>query len=491
VARWWSDPNNRPCRHLAACRDPHCVDAPAGRIGDAQRVRSTDGRRAAPLFALTLSLILPLALTARCAQADPFDLLTLYDELLRNNPSLKGREHEIERAQARRDVAMSKLLPQVNASGNLSWNRLNQTVVNPFTDAESVNQFDYQGSRAIVQASQALFDLSSYYQLQGRASSLRQAEEDLIVMRMSLGSDLVDRYMKVLQADDELSAVRAEQELTASELKRIQRMAGMQLVMQKDLYEVEAFQHNLETRALEVANSKAIALQQLHELAGVDVPDVAPLAQLSLPPVPDDADHWVAIGRESHPALKAVQYGVDAADLSVKAARAQHYPLLRLQMSETYADNGGFDNRQSEPYNIGTLGLQLNVPLYAGGGVEAGVREAIAGKGVAETEQLQRILEIERQTRAVYLQAQTERARIDSLGREVEAREKAREAHQKSYEIGISTIVDALEAKKNLLKSRAEQAAARYNYIRLLVALRLWAGSLSRADIEQINGWLD
>jgi outer membrane protein len=428
---------------------------------------------------------------AAAVQAAPFDLLQLYEQLLTNNPQLTGGGHAIERAEAQEDVALSRLLPQVNASGNLSWNRLNQTFTNIITNEQRVDQFEYQGSRAVVQASQALFDLPSYYQLKRRRSALQQAEEDLLALRMSLTSQLVDHYMSVLQANEDLLAVHSEQELTAADLKRMRRMAELQLIMDKDMYEAEAFEHSLHTRELEVRNRKAIALQQLRELAGVEVEEVATLTIDTLPPVPGDADHWVETGRTQHPVLRAVQFGVDAAGEDVKSARARHWPLLTLNLTETYADNGGYDNRQSEPYDIGTLSLQLNVPIYAGGGTDAGVREAIANRGIAETDRLAKMMEIDRKTRTAFLQAQTERSRIDSLAQEIAAREKARDAQQKSYEIGVVTVVDALEAKKNLLISRSEYATARYDYVRLLVALKLWAGALSQADIEQINSWLD
>jgi len=50
--------------------------------------------------------------------------------------------------------------------------------------------------------------------------------------------------------------------------------------------------------------------------------------------------------------------------------------------------------------------------------------------------------------------------------------------------------VALLEAKKNLLKSRFIHARARYDYIRSLVALRVWGGTLTREDVGEINRWL-
>jgi len=52
------------------------------------------------------------------------------------------------------------------------------------------------------------------------------------------------------------------------------------------------------------------------------------------------------------------------------------------------------------------------------------------------------------------------------------------------------TVIDLLETKKDLLKSQFEHSKARYNFIRALVALKLWSGSLGGQDVEEINRWL-
>jgi outer membrane protein len=211
------------------------------------------------------------------------------------------------------------------------------------------------------------------------------------------------------------------------------------------------------------------------------------LARENLPEVPGKIDDWVRDATANNPALIALRHAIEANGKIIASARAEHLPQLQLQLSETYADNGGFDNRQLSRYTVGNVGMQLSIPIYAGGGTEAGVREAIARYQIAQEKQAQKFREIERETRTAFLDAQAGRARIDSTGREVQAREKARDAQERSYELGVATIVAVLESKKNLLQARFEQAQARYHYIRSLAALRLWAGSLSRQSLEDTN----
>jgi outer membrane protein len=435
-------------------------------------------------------VLLALLLLGCSTAAPAADLLELYDQALATNPSLLGKEYMVEQAKAQKDQAVSKLLPQVSAIGNLMWSDMTQVVPATAVSRQTVDQTSYQGSRGFIQARQTLFDLPSYLRLQGAGSVIQQAELELLATHNAVAADLVERYFLVLEAIDELNAIQGEKALTEGDIKRIRRMQELQLAPVTDLLEVEAYYQTLLTHEIEIDNTQQIGLEKLRELAGVPVNHIAPLANDVLPEVPGKADDWVVESTQKNPTLIALQYAIDAADKIIASARAEHLPQLALLLSETYADNGGFDNRQIPRYTVGNVGLQLNVPIYSGGGIEATVRDAVARFQIAREKKAEKSREVERQTRTTWLDAKAGRARIESTRREVEAREKARDAQQRSYELGVATIVAVLESKKNLLKARFEHARARYVYIRSLTALRLWAGSLSRESLETINAWL-
>lgn len=438
-------------------------------------------------------LILLFMLTSPATQAAeerPGNLLQLYDLALTTNPIVEGRKYSVVQAEAQKDQARSKLLPQVSATGFISWNELSQETTNAFTRQTTDFTSQYQGLRGVVQARQSLFDLASYRAYEGAGFSIKQAEQDLADARMSLATDLVDRYLEFLQATDEASYVQSELDLTDGDTQRIRRLYERAMAKVTDLYEVEAYYQTLKTRELEIHNAQAVALEKVREVVGISVADLARLTKEELPSVPGQPDQWVANAVIHHPAIQALQHAMDAAAKTIASQWANHLPLLSLQMSGIYAKNGGFDNRQLDPYTVGTLGLQLNMPLYSGGSVKAGEREAIARFEITKYKHMQKQREIERETRTAYLNAQTAYSRIASTAREVEARVKARDGQQRGYELGAATIVALLESKKNLLKSRFGYAKARYDYIRSLVALRVWGGTLSRTDLEEINSWL-
>ncbi|MDH4338554.1 MAG: TolC family protein [Candidatus Krumholzibacteria bacterium] len=445
------------------------------------------------LLCLFLTLLSPVVAVAEGQPAPdkaPANLLQLYDLALTTNPIVEGRRSSILQAEAQKDQARSKLLPQVSATGNISWNEFTQEVPNRLTGRTTDITTQYQGLRGVVQARQALFDLASYRAFEGAGFIVKQAEQDLEDSRMTLATDLVDRYFEFLEATDEAGYLQSELDLTEGDMQRIRRMYERAMAKVTDLYEVEAYYQTLKTRELELYNAMAVALEKVREVVGVPVTDLARLKKEELPPVPGQADQWVTEAVQRHPAMRALQHALEAAAKTIASQWANHLPQVSLQMSGIYAKNGGFDNRQLDPYTVGTLGLQFNVPLYSGGSTKAGEREAIARFEITKYKRLEKQREIERETRTAYLNAQTGYSRIASTAREVEARVKARDGQLRGYELGASTIVAVLEAKKNLLKSRFGYAKARYDYIRSVVALRVWGGTITRTDLEEINGWL-
>lgn len=421
------------------------------------------------------------------AQAD--NLLDLYDLTVSTHPIVKGHEFSIDQARAQKDIALSKLLPQVSATGVQSWNKMtSQSTTN--TGLGMVTT-DYPGTRGMIQAKQSLFDLPSFLQWQSADSVVLQAEFELDAARMSLVADLVERYFQVLQEEDSLKYIEGEKHLTESDSKRIRRMSELQLRKVTDLYEVEAYYQTLLTEEIKIKGDREIALEKLHEMAGRFVTEVSPL-NLQVVPKPDfQIAPFVEDALARHPALRALSYGLEAADKQVDSQRAGHLPQFSLQVSDTYADNSGYDNRNNSRYEVGTVGVQVNVPIFSGGGIEASVDKAVASYQVALEKRNEKLREIEREIRTAYVQLKTSFSRIDSMAKEVEAREKVTEAQSKSYDLGVITIVDLLEVKKELLKSRFGLGKARYEYVKQLVALKLWSGSLQRSDVEEINGWLN
>ena len=406
-------------------------------------------------------------------------LLDLYHESLNSNPTLLSRTYAIDRAMAQEDQAFSGLLPQISANGNYSYNR--------FKSQQAGTQH-YDGLRGTVQARQALFDLPTFLRYQGAQAATQQSEQELNAYRMQLAGEVLDRYLQVLEANDQITDVVSEKEATNMQLKRLRQMHERQMAKITDVYEVEAYSQALNTLEIEAQNAKAVGLERLRETTGLSLDSVAPLGKGEFPPVPENIAKWVEEAIQNNPNLAALKYAIESADKQISSTKAEHLPQVALQLSETYSDQG-YDSRQLPEYNVGTVSLQLNIPIYEGGRVNAATREAYARQQMTKQQYIQVRRQIERETRTSFLNAEASHAQIASTSQEVYAQNKAYEGQKKGYQLGVSTIVDVLNTRRRLFKARIEHLQARYDYIRNLIGLRIWTGGLSIVNIEEIDAW--
>jgi len=417
-------------------------------------------------------------------------LLELYRITLDSNPILKGKEFALDQAKAQQDQALSKLLPQLMATGSYQKVDFRQSLQRGPQNLPDNRDFSeqYWGNMGSIQARQALFDLPSYLRLQGAEAFTLQSENEVDAVRMAVAYDLADRYLNALLADADINYVVAEKESVKEKLEQMRYMQERQMATVTDLYQVEAYFSALITREIEVNNAKAVALEKLRETTGVGVKNVSPLVQERFTLMSGQIDDWVRDALHFNPKLTALGHAIEGSSKMVSGSQAEHLPSANLVATQTYS-NLGFQDRRFPPFTSASVGVQIQVPIYSGGGTQARVQESVARWNQMKEQYEQQRREIEKETRTAFLDVMASHARIESTNQEVIARAKAVDAQYKAYDLGTTTIVDVLETRRLLLRGRVEQARARYDFVRALIALRMWSGSLHDPEIEAIGNW--
>jgi outer membrane protein len=140
--------------------------------------------------------------------------------------------------------------------------------------------------------------------------------------------------------------------------------------------------------------------------------------------------------------------------------------------------------------NDTTYSLQLSVPIFSGGGTQSRVRQT-EYQWQAARERLSRVSrQTERQARDAYLGVISEISRVNALRQALESSQTALKATEAGYEVGTRTAVDVLEARRSLAAAQTNYSRSRYDYMINVMRLRLASGTLDRATLEEINGWL-
>jgi outer membrane protein len=134
-----------------------------------------------------------------------------------------------------------------------------------------------------------------------------------------------------------------------------------------------------------------------------------------------------------------------------------------------------------------SIGLSLNVPLYAGGAVVAN-QEVRRANYVEASEDLElSYRSVVRQVRNNYNNVGALISSTKALEQAVVSAESALKATEAGFEVGTRTIVDVLQSTRNLFDARRNLSKARYDYILSVLALKQAAGTLTEEDLFTVN----
>jgi protease secretion system outer membrane protein len=194
---------------------------------------------------------------------------------------------------------------------------------------------------------------------------------------------------------------------------------------------------------------------------------------------------WKNIALESNPEIAAQRESVELAYQEIRKNHAGHMPRLDAvaSLSKTKSDSTSTFNQDIETKSIG---LQLNVPIYAGGQVSAATAQAEANHKKAqddlETKTNEVLLDLRKQHNVVL----SSTLKIGALKQSVESADLLVTATKKSLLGGVRTNLDVLDARKQLFEAKRDLSLARYNYLVAFVNLKKAAGTLTVADLEKI-----
>ncbi|MBU6467086.1 MAG: TolC family protein, partial [Burkholderiales bacterium] len=140
--------------------------------------------------------------------------------------------------------------------------------------------------------------------------------------------------------------------------------------------------------------------------------------------------------------------------------------------------------------NNASIGVALNVPLFAGFAIQNRVRETLAleDKASADLETARRA--IAQATRAAYFGLESGRSQVSALEAAEQSSKSALEANQLGYQVGVRINIDVLNAQSQLYQTQRDLAQARYNVLLGTLKLRQAAGTLSLDDVRKVDGLL-
>lgn len=432
-----------------------------------------------PLATLLVACSLPLL----SAGARAAGLIDAYQAARQNEPTFRAARYERDAGQYAIAIGRAGLLPNLSITGSYSQNKgeRESTVV------DVTQNLDYRDTVSAVILRQPLFNYDSFvrYQQGGVQAAYSDAvfdrkEAELAVKVTAAYLDALFSMDRLALADAEIAAYGAQRELAER-----RRKGGEGTIT--DVADAESRLQLARAGRADALDRVAVAMRKLEGMTGQPMQPLWILRPDFMPTgvQPGRLDAWVALAQDHNPEIRSRRKAYELASLEVDRNRAGHMPQLDLVARSTRADNETISTLNQKS-TINSVGVQLNIPLFAGGRVSALTDQAIANRerALAELDAAANdvLVEVTRQ----FLAVETGASKVTAYRKAVDASIVAVEGSKRGMMAGIRTNTDVLDAERVMFGAKRDLFQARYEVLVSTLQLKAAAGVLSEADVVEI-----
>ncbi|MFJ2982802.1 MULTISPECIES: TolC family outer membrane protein [unclassified Pseudomonas] len=427
-----------------------------------------------------------VCLLGLAAPASAMDLKQAWDLLQYQGPIYQAAVHEKQAGAENRAIGQAGLLPQIN--GSAYYNKINGSQRQNGLDRD----LDYDSKGASVRLRQPVFNkqkMAEYHQGQQRADysvAVFDAKSQDAAVR------LADSYFDVLLASETITLAKAKLSAFEEQLASARRRMELGDGTITDIDESAARRDLAEAELIEAQDNLVNTRRKLEEYIG-ETPDSLTTLQpaFDTPPLlPSNLQDWLVKAQADSPLIHARRHSYELAEEEVKRARAGHYPTLDFVAGYTAGESQSI-SELNQRNHYSSIGLELNIPLYSGGGVSALTRQASANSSKALDELDATRQEVISGTTREYRGVQSGALRVRALEKAVASNERSLLSTRKGFkEGGTSTNSDVLNAEELLFVARHDLFEAKLRYLMSRLRLASSVGSLGDDDIALVNGYL-
>ena len=413
--------------------------------------------------------------------ASAFGLMQAYEAALNNDPVYQAAVYENEAGQQFKTIGRASLMPVLSGSYSTNYVDADRT----FTGR--TDQLTYRNETALLQLRQPVINFESVARYKQGLAQTSAADAQFITRNQDLIVRLAAAYMDARYAEDQLA-------LTSSQLNSYaeQRLTNEHLFekgegTRTEMLETQARFDLAEAEVIEARDNLINARNVLASIVGEEIMLLNPLLDefRVKPMLPATFEEWKEIALEQNPEIVSQRHSLEVARQEINKQRAGHAPRIDLvgAINKSMSDNVLFVGLDTFTRSIG---VQVNVPIYAGGMVSAMTSQAVSNHEKAKAELESRTQQVLIELRRQFNLNLSSARRIDALVSSVNSRSVLLEATRKSTIGGTRTNIDILNAQRQFFEARLDLTQARYNYLLSYLRLRKAAGIIDIRDLQDV-----
>ena len=438
-----------------------------------------------------LLLLLPAALLAAedpSSQAKAQSLLDIYHQALAHDPVLASALSANKAAQEIIEQGKALYRPTVNFNAGASASETDIKFIGSFNPFKAERRNSFEGYNYGVEARQPIFRKQNLVQMDQSKIQVSQADKQYHLSQQELISRTTQAYFDVLIAQDKINLIVAQKAAILGQLGQAKATFEVGTATITDVNEAQARYDLIVAQEIAAINEHEIAKRSVEAITG-GVPNKLATVKLDIQVVQlnQTMQNWQQVAAQNNLNIAIQQDTLKFVEQEVLRAQAGHLPTLDAVASYTnnYA-NGGPNGFGSELKN-GTIGLQVQIPLYQGGAISSRVRQAVLNKQKAQDDVEVARRQTDLETQRAYFNLSSSIALVKALDQALISSQSQLDSTQLGYEVGVRTSVDVLNAQQQLFSAKRDLLQARYNYLVNIIRLKAASGLVAEADLQDIN----
>lgn len=348
-------------------------------------------------------------------------------------------------------------------------------------------------------ATQTIFNFAQFANVAGAYANAKGADATLNAALQDLIVRVAKAYFAVLKDEDNVSYTEASKLAYAQQLDQVRQQYKVGLKTITDVYTAEASYESAVAKNIAAQTQLTNDRENLRVITGTYYPNLSPLSDHFplIVPQPENVEEWVSVAQSQNWSIRAQQYAVSAARQNVKQQVAGHLPTVQLQgtLDRLYSNNINGYTSFIQRNGPGTetdrkIGLNINVPIFSGGGVVALTNQAIYNLRLVQEKLEQTLRNTINTTRQSYLGVISGISQIKADKQAIKSNISSVNGMEASYRVGTETLVNVLNQREKLLQAQTQYATDRYSFVNSVLTLKQAAGTLSFGDLVALNSWL-
>ena len=430
---------------------------------------------------------------------ESIDLISLYQEALRNDSLLSSARFQNQAAQELVKQGRSLFLPSITM--NASFDKKNNerkflTSSLPSNDLLSGRKTNYEAYDYGVIVKQPLFDYSAYSEYKKIITQISLSDKQLIKAQQDLIFRISKAFFETLLAKNKVDLFQYQRASIQEQLLKAEAQFEAGLISVTDINEAKTKKALIEAQQLSAIQKLKIKKREIQIITGKLPGRLTPLNPIiTFTEIDNLADDWISIAQENNLELQIKKDEIRIAEREIDSRRSGHFPTIDAIASRSRNwDKGGYPYGATKNEGIrsysDTIGVEITIPIFSGGMTSSKVREAVLLKSKLEedVEYLRRGIELK--VRDYYLSLQTNFSEISAYQQAMDAAALQLESTQLGFQEGLRNSVEVLDSQQILFNAKLNVLESRYNYLMNFINLKLSVGMLSISDLDEINQYL-